>query len=74
MGLYVCLCFSMHYFVPFLALQEERERELFVLLLLSCGCLVTVNLLCLFLTVPGIGLQCVIAVFPDYSHLLSHYT
>ena len=41
--------------------------ELVALLLLSFGCLVTVNVLWLFLRV---GLQCVIVVFPDYAHLL----
>ena len=56
-----------------------------ILLLLSYGCLVTVNvlvaLLCLsswslenavwlFLTVPWVGLRCVVVVFPDHTHLL----
>ena len=41
------------------------------LLLLSFGCLVTVNILWLFLTVPWVGMQCVIVVFPDHTHLLS---
>ena len=30
----------------------------------------TVSVLCLFLTVPCLGLQCVIVVFPGHSHLL----
>ena len=42
--------------------------------LLSFRCLVTVNVfvnvLWLFLTVPWVGLQCVIVVFPDLTHLL----
>ena len=38
--------------------------------LLSFRCLVTVNVLWLFLTVPWVGLQCVIVVFPDHTHLL----
>ena len=33
--------------------------------LLSNRCLVTVNVLCLFRTVPWVGLQFVIVVFPD---------
>ena len=33
-------------------------------------CLVTVNVMWLFLTVSLIGLQCVILVFPDHTHLL----
>ena len=47
-----------------------RKKELVALLLLSFRCLVTVNGLWLFLTVPWISLQCVIMVFPDYTHLL----
>ena len=49
----------MHYFVSFLVLQStlrererERKRELFVLLLLSYRCLVSVNVLSLFINVP----------------------
>ena len=43
---------------------------LVALLLLSYRCLVTVNVLWLLLTVPLVGLQCVIVVFPDHTHLL----
>ena len=32
--------------------------------------IVTKNVLWLFLTVPWVGLQCVIVVFPDHTHLL----
>ena len=42
--------------------------ELVVLLGLSCWCLVIV--LWLFLAVPWVCLQYVIAVFPDHTHLL----
>ena len=49
---------------------EEEERELVALLLLSYGCLVTLNVLRLFLTVLWVGLQCVIVIFPDHTHLL----
>ena len=47
-----------------------RKRELDALLLLFFGCLVTVNVLWLFLMVPWLGLQCVIVVFPDHIHLM----
>ena len=47
-----------------------RKRELVALLLLSFECLVTVNVLWLFLTVPWIGLQCVIEVLTDHTHVL----
>ena len=39
------------------------------LLLFSYGCFVTVNALWLFLTVPWVGLQCVIVVYPDHTHI-----
>ena len=48
----------------------KRKRKLVTLLLLSYRCLVTVNVLWLFLTMPWVGLQCVIVVFPDHTHLL----
>ena len=47
-----------------------RKRELVALLLLSFGCLVTVNVLWLFLMVPWVVLQFVIVLFPDHTHLL----
>ena len=40
------------------AIILKRKRELVALLLLSHGCLVTVNVLWFFLTVPYVGLQC----------------
>ena len=33
--------------------------------------MVTLNVLWLFLAAPWVGLQCVIVVFPDHTHLLS---
>ena len=55
---------------PYLNLM--RKRELVALLLLPFGCLVTVNVLWLFLMVLWVGLQFVIVVFPDHTHLLAH--
>ena len=46
--------------------------ELVALLLLSFGCLVTVNVLWLFLRMPWVGLQFVIVVFPGHTQL--HFT
>ena len=40
------------------------------LLLLSYRCIVTINVLWLFLTVPWAGLQCVLVTFPDHTHFL----
>ena len=46
----------------------KRKRGLVALLLFSYGCPDTVDVLWLFLTVPWVGLQCVIVVFPDHTH------
>ena len=51
------------------AIILKRKRKLVALLLLSYRCIVTTNVLWLFLTVPWVGLQCVIVVFPDHTHL-----
>ena len=45
-----------------------RKRELVALLLLSFRCLVTENVLWLFLTESWVGLRCVIP--PDHTHLI----
>ena len=52
------------------AISLKRKSKLVVLLLLSYRCIVIVNVLWLFLTVPWVGLQRVIVVFPDHTHLL----
>ena len=44
------------------------KRKLVALILLPYRCIVTVNVLLLFLRVPGVGVQCVIEVFPDQTH------
>ena len=54
------------------AIILKRKRKLVALLLLSYRCIVTINVLWLFLTVPWVGLQYVIVVFPDHTHLLFH--
>ena len=46
----------------------KRKWELVALSLLSYRCDVNVNVLLLYLTVPLVGLQCVIVVFPDHTH------
>ena len=70
------LCLSLFWYALFCVLSSfaiifKRKRELVALLLLSYGCLVAVNVLWLFLTVPWVGLQCVIVVFPDHNHFLN---
>ena len=37
---------------------------------LSSWCIVTASALWLFLTMQWVGMQCVIVVFPDHTHLL----
>ena len=51
------------------AIILKRKRKLIALLLLSYRCTVTINVMWLFLAVPWVGLQCVIVVFPDHTHL-----
>ena len=52
------------------AIILNRIRYLAALLLLSYRCIVTINVLWLFLAVPRFGLLCVIVVFPDHTRLL----
>ena len=48
------------------AINLKRNRKLVALLLLSYSCIVTINVLWLFL----VGLQYVIVILPDHTHLL----
>ena len=60
---YALLC------VPFsFAIMLKRWRNLVALILLSYRCIVTINVLWLIRTLPCVGLQCVINVFPDHTH------
>ena len=52
------------------AIILKRKGKLVALLLLSYICIVAINVLWLFLTVPWVGLQCVIVVFPDHTYLV----
>ena len=56
-----------------LAIILTRKRKLVALLLLSFGCLVTVNVLWLFLMVPWVGLRFVILVFSSRVRLFFYY-
>ena len=65
---FVLLCIIVS---PFLFCNHfEEEERACCFALLFCGCLVTVNVLWLFLAVPWVCLRCVIVVFPDHTHLL----
>ena len=60
-------CFVVPYLVSFLiVLQSSRWGRANFVFLVSCGCYV----LFLFLTVPWVGLQCVIVAFPAHTHLM----
>ena len=67
-----CLCFVIHYFVSIsvFAIISKRKRKQVGLLLLSYRCIVTINVMWLLLTVPLVGLQCVIVVFLDHTQFL----
>ena len=52
------------------AIILKRKKKLVALQLLSYRWNVTINVLWRFLTVPWAGLQCMIVVFPDHTHLL----
>ena len=56
--------------IPSFAIILKRKRKLVALLLLAYRCIVIINVLWLFLKVPWVGLQCMIVVFTDHTHLL----
>ena len=62
---YVLLCVLSSF-----AITLKRKRKLIALLLFSYSCIVTINVLLLFHTVPWVDMQCVIVVVPDHIHLL----
>ena len=69
------LCLSLFWYALLCVLSSfavilKRKRKFVALLLLSYRCSVTINTLWLFLTVPWVGLQYVIVVLPDHTHLL----
>ena len=63
-------CFVMHFLVSFLVfaiiLTRKRAAGCFTLLPSSS---LYVRVLWLFLKVPWVGLQCVVMVFSDHTHL-----
>ena len=62
------ICYVLHYLVSFLVLQSSsRGKESWLIALIVA----TVSVVLLFLTVPWVGLQCVIVKFPDHTHFLS---
>ena len=63
-------CYALQCVYSGFAIILKRKRKLIALLLLSCGCVVALSVLWLFITVAWVGLWCVIVVFPDHTHLL----
>ena len=59
-------CFVLYFVMPFLVLQKRAG----CFALLSSGCHIAVRVLCLLLTVPWLGLCCVIVAFPRHTHFL----
>ena len=55
------------------AIILTSNGELVALLLLSFGCLVTVNVLRLFIAVPWVSLQFMSVVFHEHTHLRVWY-
>ena len=63
------LCYALLCVHSSFAITLKRKRKLIALLLLPYRCSVTVNVMWLFLMVQLVGLQCVIVVFPDHTHI-----
>ena len=64
------LCITLCPFQFKFAIILKMNKKRFALLVLSYRCIVIINVLWLFPMVPGVGLQCVIVVFPDHTYLL----
>ena len=61
------LCYALLCVHSSFAIILKRNRKLAALLLLSYRCIVTLNIMWLFLTVAWIGLHYAIVVFPDHT-------
>ena len=62
----------LHYFMSFLVCNHLDEEERVGCFAFIVFLMPSVNVLWLFLMVPWVGLQFVIVVFPDHTHLLFH--
>ena len=65
-----CPCFVVQFKCP-LVLQSSRDR--WRCFTLYSWCHVAVSVLCLFLTVPWVGMQCVLVAFPGHTYFLVLY-
>ena len=68
----VCLCFWYALLCVFSLVPIILKRK--ILFLLSHPCLAILYVLWLFLTVPWVGLQCVIVVFSGHNRFFLHFT
>ena len=69
--MFVLFCYALLCVYSRFAIILKRKGKLVALLLSSFRCIVTLNVMWLFLTVPWVGLQHMIVVFPDHTHVLS---
>ena len=67
MFVFVLLCFLCVHFS--FAIILKWKLKLVALLFLSYRCIITINVRWLSVTVPWVGLQCVIVFFPGHTHL-----
>ena len=61
-------CCAVHCVHSSFVIILNKKRKLVALQLLSYRCIVSINVLWLFLTAPWVGLQCEIVVFPDHIY------
>ena len=69
----LCLFMFLHALLCVLssfAIILKRKKKRVALLLLSYRCIVTINVMWLLLTVPCVGQQYVIVVFPNHTYFL----
>ena len=64
-------CFVVHYLVSSFAIISLEKKDSWLLYLIAFKCHLTVSVLCLFLTVLWVGLQCVIVAFHSHTHFCS---
>ena len=62
---YALLCVQFSFAI---ILKRKKKAGCFAFIVLQC--IVIINVMCRFLTVPWVGVQGVIVVFPDHTHLL----
>ena len=75
-GVVFCVCLCLFFLYALLCVPSRvpiiLKRK--IMFLLSHPCLAVLYVLWLFLTVPWVGLQCVMVVFTDHTRLLLDFT